>query len=46
VAVGDVVEGKKRGRSADDKESLYSEERDAVWTVFGQESDSKARRFD
>ena len=43
ATVGDVVEGQERGWRADNKEPLYSKEGDAIWAVFGQESEAKAQ---
>jgi hypothetical protein len=46
VAIGDVVEGEKRGRRADDKEFFYGKNAEAVWTVFGQVSQKEAQCYD
>lgn len=45
ASVGDVVEGKKRGRCADDKQLLYGEETSAVRAAFGQVSEEEAHCF-
>ena len=34
MAIGDVVEGEKRGGEADDKEFLQGKESEIIWTVF------------
>ena len=46
AAIGDVVEGKKKGWRADDEKFLYGEEADAVWAGFGQVSESETQCFD
>jgi len=46
AAIDDVIEGKKCGWCTDDQQLLYGEENDAVWFVFGQESEGEPQRFD
>jgi len=43
ASVGHVVEGKERGRCADDKKVLCGEENNASGAVFGRESKREAQ---